>query len=328
MNTVLTPHPSWSVFDSTKIQDYLDCPRQFFYKYILGWRNDTPFANDLEFGGAWHKAMEILYKGGFSLENIEKAYYEGLLPCYREVFPPETDELFDPKTPERAHLGLHAYVAEPANARDLDLFDVIKTEIAGVVPIDPETNIVYKMDLVGRRRDNGRYFVLEHKSKKNSFSRTWTDQWIQSVQVGNYLHALNMLICDETGIGNSEGVIVNGAAFLKTKFDFERVPVRKTNDMMQEHLWMVRDHIDRMNMDVDNLMNDCSEGDVIMRAFAKNPQSCTKYYGCGFSAFCDAWANPLQRCYEAPPGYKVEFWDPLAVEQASERIDLALREYV
>lgn len=320
----LEHNPQWNIYDSTKIQEYLDCPRMFFYKYILGWKRDMDIANDLIFGKAWHKAKEILYQGGFSDANVLKAYQEGFLPCYRKVFGPETDELFIPKTPDLALAALAAYTMYPANMRDFDLFDIIKTEIAGFVPIDEETNIVYKMDLLARRKDNGKYFVMEHKTKKSSFSRTWTDQWEQSTQVGNYLHALNMMLGPE----NVECVMVNGSAFLKTKFDFCRVEVRKTNDMMIEHLWTVRDHIDRMRLDLDLLLNTCKEEDRIMTCYAKNPQSCTKYYGCEMAAFCSSWPNPLQRCYEPPPGYVVDHWDPLAEEMASERIDLELKEYV
>jgi hypothetical protein len=320
-------HPMWEVFDSTKIQDYLDCPRQFFYKRILGWERETPFSNDLQFGKAWHKAMEILYKGGFSDANVLTAYHEGFLPTYREVFPPDSDALFDPKTPDNALIGLSAYCVYPANKRDFDLYDVIKTEIAGFVPLDEEVEIVYKMDLLARRKDNGKFCAFEHKSKKNSFSRTWTDQWEQSIQIGNYNHALCVMLGNED-LSNVEGVLVNGTAFLKTKVDFARVPVHKHKDLMVEHVWTVREIIDRMRADIEFLA-ECSPSDRIMQCFPRNPQSCTKYYGCEMAAFCSAWPNPLQRCEVPPPGYIVRHWDPMAEEHSpTERIDLALKEYV
>lgn len=314
--------PLWDIYDSTKIQEYMDCPRQFFYKRILGWTRETPFANDLQFGKAWHKAMEILYKGGYGDENVQRAYEEGFLPTYREIFPPDSDVLFDPKTPDNALLALSAYCVYPANVRDFDLFDIIKTEIAGMVLIDEQTKIVYKIDLLARRKDNGKYLGFEHKTKKNSFSRTWTDQWIESVQVKNYNHALNMLM----GVDQSDGIVVNGAAFLKTKNDYARIDVRTPPDMMCEHLWNMRETIDSMKMDLESL-SQCKDSDRIMMCFPKRPPSCTKYYGCEMASFCAAWPNPLQRCLTPPPGYKVDHWDPLAEENASERIDLQLKEY-
>jgi hypothetical protein len=319
-------HPMWEIFDSTKIQEYLDCPRMFFYKRILSWQRETPFSNDLQFGKAWHKAMEILYQGGFSNENVLRAYNEGFLPTYREVFPQSADDLFDPKTPDNALLSLSAYCVYPAHVHDFDLYDIIKTEIAGVVPLDEEVEIVYKMDLLARRKDNGKFLVFEHKSKKGGFTRTWTDQWDQSIQVGNYNHALNVMLGDDE-LSNVEGVKVNGAAFLKTKNDYARIDIHKTKDMMIEHVWTVREIIDRMRADIE-FMADCSENDRIMQCFPRNPQSCTKYYGCEFASFCAAWPNPLQRCQQPPIGYIVEHWDPLAEEQATERIDLQLKEYV
>lgn len=318
-------HPSWEIYDSTKLQEYLDCPRMFFYKRILGWARETHIHNDLIFGGAWHKAMEFLYKLGFSDASVETAFHEGFMPHYREVFPGETDVLFEPKTPENAYLALSKYIRYSGNSHDLDLFDVIKTELAGMVPIDSEISVVYKMDLLARRKDNGKYFVLEHKTKKNSFTRTWTDQWVESLQVGTYNHALNMLI-GNSDLSNVEGVIVNGAAFLKTKSDFDRVPVHKSKDMMVEYLWNVREIIDRVRLDVESL-SQCKDTDRIMTAFQKNPQSCTKYFGCEMANFCAAWPNPIQRCQEPPFGYIVDHWDPLAEEKATERADLELKEY-
>jgi len=325
MNYPIPFHPSWEVYDSTKIQEYLDCPRLFFYKRILGWARETPIHNDLQFGKAWHKAKEFLYKLGFSDKAIQIAFYEGFLPTYREVFPEATDDLFSPKTPDNALLALSAYTVYPANARDFDLFDVIETELAGVVPIDSETDIVYKIDLLFRRKDDGKYGVLEHKSKKGSFSRSWTDQWDQSVQIGTYNHALNTMI-GNADLSNVEGVTVNGSAFLKTKFDFERVTIHKTRDMLYEYLWQVREYIDRIRLDVESL-SECSDKDRIMYAFPKNPQSCTKYYGCEMANFCAAWPNPLQRCQEPPFGYVIDFWDPLAAEAPTKRVDLELKEY-
>lgn len=317
----------WNIYDSTKIQEFLDCPRQFFYKRILGWERETPWTNDLTFGKAWHKAMEILYSGGFSDTNVAKAYEEGFLPTYREVFPSDSDELFEPKTPDNALIGLSAYCVYPANSDDLKRFRVVKTEIAGSVLIDTDgTSVIYKIDLLYQDLNNNKYGCLEHKTKKNSFSRTWTDQWDQSIQIGNYNHALNMLIGNED-LSNVDGVTVNGAAFLKTKNDFARVSVRKNSSMMVDHLWTVRETIDRMKMDLESL-TECSDKDIIMMCFPRNPQACTKYYGCEFANYCAAWPNPLQHCQRPPIGYVVRHWDPLAEENATERIDLTLKEYV
>lgn len=325
MSYPIPEHPMWKIYDSTKIQEYLDCERMFFYKRVLGWTRETPWTNDLQFGKAWHKAMEILYQGGFGDANILKAYEKGFLPIYREVFPPDADELFSPKTPDNALLALSAYCVYPGNVHDLDLLDVIKTELAGMVALDDSTNIVYKMDLLYRRRDNGKYGVLEHKTKKNGFTRTWEDQWDQSIQCGTYNHALNMMLGD-SDFSNTEGVTVNGAAFLKTKSDYARVTVHKSKDMMMEYIWTVRETIDRIRGDFESL-SECSDSDRIMMAFPKRPTSCTKYYGCEMADFCAAWPNPLQRCQNPPPGYIVDHWDPLAEEMASEHLDLGIKEY-
>ena len=42
-------HESWYIHDSSKIQEYLECPRMYFYRYVMGWTPDS-FNNHTDFG--------------------------------------------------------------------------------------------------------------------------------------------------------------------------------------------------------------------------------------------------------------------------------------
>jgi hypothetical protein len=80
-------------------------------------------------------------------------------------------------------------------------------------------------------------------------------------------------------------------------------------EMMQAWLVNVNKWFDNLERDFDALASDSPSNDV-MESFPLNTQSCTKYFGCPFIAFCTAWANPLRRCAAPPLDFKVSHWDP------------------
>ena len=83
-------HDSWNVLDSTKIQSFMDCPRGFFFSYILGWRKEEPSIH-LIFGSAWHDAMEHLANNGYGKASVEEAY-EKFCATYGEYYPCNTGQ--------------------------------------------------------------------------------------------------------------------------------------------------------------------------------------------------------------------------------------------
>src|SRR5512137_1973995 len=93
----MIPPEATRVMDSSKVQDFLDCPRKYFYRHVLGWERDEP-AHALHFGTCVHTAMDALYSYGFNTTSVElaKAMF---LDEYRPVFSEETDEIYFPKSP-------------------------------------------------------------------------------------------------------------------------------------------------------------------------------------------------------------------------------------
>ena len=304
-NTPFPLHPDLKKLDSTKINTFLDCPRQFFFSYVLGWRSDRP-NNHLVFGSAWHEAMEHLLLNGYSELAVVEAYdkFEAL---YRESFPTDTDELFKPKTPNHALKALLAYCDFYRN--DLNEFKTLHTEIAGSIAIDSERSIIFRMDSICESLRDGHLFSLEHKTKGSAFNRQWTDQWALAFQVGTYSHVLNCLAVDRP----VKGVTINGVAFAAKGCAFQRVPVHRSPAHMQNWLFHARHYCDRLEDEYEHLIAACSYlDDAVLTAFPQNPQSCTKYFGCAFYDFCCAWPNPLQHAEKPPLGFKMEHWDPLA----------------
>lgn len=303
----LQRHKSWDTIDSTKLQAYMDCPRKYFYEYILGWRAEAPSIH-LEFGKAWHLAMEHLIltfpKERYSDRAVAEAF-SLFLNHYRLFFPEELDAEMAPKNPENALKALMQY----AQAYKNDEFEPLYTEIAGTVPINPTSGRVvhFRMDSILNTKDGKK--SREHKTG-STLSRQWTDQWSLSMQTGVYLHVLNCLYPQE----DVWGVEVNGCFFQKKENKFMRVPCRRSRSMMNAWLWNVESWIDSIEGDTSSLIYECTDSEPILTTFPMNSQACTKYFGCPYFDYCLSWPNPLRNLDRVPMGMKVEWWDPAAEE--------------
>ena len=293
-------HPTWGIQDSSKTQEFMDCPRKYFYHYVLGWDSDTP-NNHLVFGSAIHDALEHLLLNGYDTNSIAGAI-DAFLLTYRKEFPEETDALFSPKTPERVMYALAEYTNVYRN--DHKEFDVLFTEIAGTVPLSEDRVLHFRQDAICKGPEG--YFSLEHKTTGATISRAWSQQWPLKTQVGTYTHVLYCLYPPEEVFG----VKINGLGFLKTKFSFERIPISKSLKAMQVWLWNTLYWLDQIQWNME-LLKQCKESDELMMAFPMNTENCNKYWGCRYHDFCSAWPNPLRNCYEVPIGLERRFWDPM-----------------
>lgn len=292
-------HRTWDIQDSTKIQEYLDCPRKYFFRYVLGWDMDVPNQH-LIFGEAWHKAMEVILELGYTKEALEKAT-EAFFESYRKHLPPDTDDQYKNKNPNRIREILAAYMIFYQNRDD---FNVRMIEIAGQAHINDDGDTIhYRLD--AECEDKGGIFALEHKTSQRQ-SQQWTMQWPLSIQIGTYTHVLYSL----HNPSDVWGVKINGTFFKTRDVDFMRLPIRKTPDQMQVWLWTVQDTFRDIKHDYERL-SEARVSDPILQAFPQRPTSCTKYFGCPYHDFCMAWPNPLQEAQSGPEiGFKHNFWDP------------------
>ena len=292
----------WEVLDSTKLQSYCACPRQYFYEYVLGWRREYT-SNHLIFGRAWHEALEHLYKTKFAPEEIPTAY-EKFLSDYRSELPESTDSWFKGKTPDNALLALVEYTKEWAN--DAYEIEVLDTEVGGKVGIGQNREITVKLDLVGVK--DKKIMALEHKTGSQA-GETWANQWKLSIQIGAYLHALMACYPCE---GYDPTIWVNGTFFYVKSRKFIRVPMQRSGAAMLNWLTTVHTLIDQIEGDFTKLAR-CSVEDPVLDAFPMHPTACTSYAGCQFHDLCTCIANPLQYVGEEPlTGFREYWWDPLA----------------
>jgi len=230
-------HPSLQIIDSSKLQDYVTCPRMFFYRHVLGWRPEG-VQFDLIFGEAMHAALETLYRYGFGnafgpqhTQTVRDLAYARFLEVYRGSFGEETDDDRVAKNPYSAAEAIEGYCVEYQN--DLDRYEVFAVggqpcvEVSGFVPISNSQRLYFRQDAILRDKSNGKLFCLEHKTASRG-GRIWAAQWDLSIQVGCYTHALYSMF-DRNEVW---GARVNGIIFLKRSQQYERDPCEKTYPQM------------------------------------------------------------------------------------------------
>lgn len=301
-------HYTWEILDSSKLQDFLTCPRRFFYRYVLGWA-PAGVSHHLLFGEGIHRALAHLYKTqDFSFENALVAFSDHFLPFYRQHVPEDMDAHLAPKTGENALTAITKYAQERAS--DLDRYEIVNVEISGAVPFSPYDDLLhFRLDVVVRDKVTGLYSALEHKTASSTWK--WEMQWPLKIQIGTYTHALYTIIGDPQQVA---GVQVNGLFFAKRKVDpisLMRVPVFRTLEHMGVWYSTVLRTIQAISYEFQILVEEDSEDASTMVSFPLNSESCTKYTGCEYHHLCTTRANPLARLDEGPPdGFEVSYWDP------------------
>lgn len=314
----MKPDPSWDIKDSSKIDDYLHCPRRYFFRHILGWQlNVKP--QDLIFGEAWHRAREHQLRYGY--DDVAGAYEE-FIDLYRKWFQPEEDEYYSPKTPTAVLNALMKFKEERSN--DLIDNEVVvlngekMLEISGTVPVSDSRVLHYRMDSIMRRIEDNKIFSWDHKTttEKYIINNQWAEQFFLSIQNGTYTHCLFCMFPVEQVIGVE--FCGTGFNFLSRASKnrpagyhatFRRVPAYKSPDQMNVWLWTVNNILDEIDRDMERLYYS-TEDDEILMAFRQNPVSCGNYRGCPYHDYCLSWSNPLRYADEPPLGFKTEFWNP------------------
>lgn len=308
MKNNIVPDKTWQIYDSSKVQTYLNCPRKYFYNYILGWDTDEPNVH-LVFGEGWHRAMEVLLNEGYTNDAIKNAYNE-FFKYYREHYTEIQDSVNFPKSPNSIVPTLVEYIQK---YKASDTFEVLYTEVAGTVPISENRVVHFRLDSIVKG-DEG-IFSLEHKTGSR-LSQAWIDQWTLKTQVGTYMHVLHSLYDPK----DVYGIKINGVIFKRTKNDYIRVPIRKSTDMMNTWLWNMNHWIDLIEWNMNELA-ESTEDELVLHAFPMNTESCISYgRACKYLDFCSVWSNPLKHAEEPPSGFVRKFWDPSAREETAKTV--------
>lgn len=320
-NFPIDPHPTWEILDSSKVQQYMGCPRKYLWKYGLGFTNEGPNVN-LVFGEGVHRALAVLDRGG----DVEAAY-KAFLHYYREYYEVEDDEYNAPKSPAYLKGALSRYqafwkVADQHRTVMLDESGTPYIEVAGSVPISNRHELHFRIDKLAVEGD--KVILIERKTTKY-LSEAWLRQWDTKFQVHVYL-----LACwSEFGRENVRGAEIDGIIAQKgykkdqenpgSAFKFERVPVRKTPELMREWLALANYWLDKIEHDFGLLCEDSE--DKSMSSFRMNTEHCVAYNRpCAFLPYCSKGVNPLSLAGKPQPGFKIEFWDPRSHQESAKKL--------
>jgi hypothetical protein len=312
-------HPTWDIQDGSKIKVYMECPRKYFYQYVLGWHHINPSIH-LIFGSAWHEALAFMYENGITTENVRTAFNDHFLPYFRQYIDPGDDEIYHPKTPDRALLALIYYAAlygDDLKENEVLEYDGQKLiELGGRINLSDEYTVSFKQDVI--MRNSRGIFSLEHKTGSSSYM--WEIQWELAPSTAIYSHVLYCLF----NPAEISGIKYNGIFFKKTKddlkkddkepfrhFDKKRCPIYKSPEQMGDMIVDLIYKLDSIKLDFDALA-DSKDTDTYLSCWEKRGTSCTNWGRvCEYHDFCLNWRNPLRHIDRLPMDMKVEFWNPL-----------------
>lgn len=147
-------------------QAFGQCP----YRYKLQTdgvkkNEDGKSAHHKNWGAAWHKGAEMGYnmmKDGVSPSKE----FEVIRKEFLSLYPTSLDPHDQVKTVESGVLSLKKYF-DQYEARDKEQWEVIATELEGLIEIDDEEHGLH-IDLVARNRQTQEVYGFDHKTSKNT----------------------------------------------------------------------------------------------------------------------------------------------------------------
>ncbi len=306
--------------DNSRLSEFKLCPRKFWFHYI---QHLVPAGKriPLDFGTAWHNAMDFLYINFFNNNKrgteLGKIAFEGFLQSWTELGYPAIIEIGDEgnykgRTPGTAREMLMNYVA--TRSQWLKTVELVKVELPFAVPLDPDNpNRFYVGRLDKVISEKGYYHVVEHKttslySIKHGMQMGFTDMFDPNSQVDGYSFALKMLMGAKT-----MGVIIDAALVHKTHHDvFKFIPVNKAAGYSNQWLKDTNYWWDRVD--------EAAE----LKHYPRNaPGACRTVYGaCEYKGICN-YTTGMDDFDEAPSGYKIDKWEPFSFDELQKAVDEA-----
>lgn len=295
---------SWTRLDSSKMADFVRCPRYYFYRHCLGWELDRTNIH-LIFGESFHRGKEQLLIHGLNQKGLDLADI-----AFNNYYGQHYTDLQSldnfPKNPGYAAEAFQTYVEQ---YKDNLGFEVVSlegkpaTEIYGVVLIAPDRRWHFRLDVLAKTH-NDQFMFVDHKTSGMD-SSTFQTAWQLSNQMTGYTHVVFSLYGPEKTYGGKVDLTI----LRKTNILHKRIPIRKSIKSMEEWLWNVNTWYDMILTNVDLICTDDTSKPI--RAFPKNDHGCVAFGSlCKYSDLCQCWDNPIQDHDLPPDGFRVEWWDP------------------
>lgn len=300
-------------YDNTRLTAYRECPRKYFLRHVMHWRAEGT-AMPLVFGGAWHAAMDIVWKhyNTSPLDTVIIGARAAFDEKWMEAGLPDPDNMslddirqMEPRTPPIAYEMLSSYVFE--RARYLSESEVLSIEQPFAVPL-PNLNgkwYVGRLDKVIKYQ--GTPIVFEHKtttaySIASGFRSDYVESWYSDSQIKGYLFGGGLLYPE------LHTVMVDAAlVHKKVHNEFRLIPVDHQFDIVKEFLGYTENWVKRINED--QLQFDYA-GVTYPHVFPKNEGQCFGKWGrCVFVDVCRT-QDKINKDDSPPHGFIVEEWKP------------------
>ncbi len=312
------------LYDNTRISDARRCLRFFFFRHVMHWKVAGSLETALAFGGGWHAAMDVLWRGvadGLSRREVLDRAYEAFVAYWVEANMPHPDEIdmelakrLSPRTPLIARERLDAYMEK--RGRTIREVEILEIERPFAVPLDPNDDRLFYVGRIDKiiKPKSTRVRGIEHKTTTSmrlsgsdqKISGDYLNSYSPNSQVDGYAYAMHLMFPEYR-----VDVWVDAALVHKVGEDFQFIPVERQMDQLDSWLSDTRWWIDLIEREKNRLAQMDGPEEKHMVSFPKNTNSCFDFNRpCPYLDLCKARANPLT--YPNPPaGYKIEKWDPL-----------------
>lgn len=306
--------------DYSSLSSFLDCPREFFFKYVLHLKSQAPNL-DLTFGSCWHYGMEEAYN---ILATNPEAKPSELVQTAVEAFnkmwavegePHFNAEIAYPKSPARAADMFNAYFHQtdylPSDMRVLGVESPVSISL-DTIGGQGLPNYIGKLDLALGNEEE--LLIIDHKTAKFANDITFAG-YECSYQTDGYITAGSMYYSKLPSIRYSV------ALCQKTKIDFSAYDVRRPAHAIDRFISELILHVKRIHQELalygeERQMGNASSRNYIQQSFPRTSgYACTKYFRrCPFFDICHMRNNAMLWKDNPPQGYIIDEWLPEEVD--------------
>lgn len=299
--------------DYSSLSTYIDCPRKFFFQYMLHLRLNGSNL-DLVFGSCWHYGLEVAYlalQADPNLGSYElcKLACDGFAALWRVEGSEFNEEIAFPKNPGNAFNMYDLYF----NKEQIHIRPdrtILGVETPFTINLGEDLpNYTGRLDLTELYRDDA-IEITDHKTAK----------YVNDTTLAGYncsLQSDGYLIAGTLYYDKHPSVIYSIAQVAKTKAAFFTHTVMKGTAQLERSLDDIKLRTSQLLNDITLLeyekeTKDVSNRNYLQQSFPRSPgYACTMYFRrCAYYDLCHMRNNAISWELKIPSGYHQHEWDP------------------